>query len=125
MVFLVKVIAERMLPLARGVSIYHVRVVHPREPRWAWWADSDKERRRHDKSDFRKYVDSQNRYTDFHSNRHPLIANPSLPGQCPRDAREQARHRDVRLTVNVYTHVGLDDNAKGIRKLDVPGEEAE
>jgi len=40
---------------------------------------------------------------------------------CPRDAQELARHSDVRLTMNVYSHIGLDDKAKAIGKLDVSG----
>jgi len=89
-----------------------------------WLAESDEQRAGREKSNFLRYVDSQGRYAEFHSNRHTFITNLSLSGVCPRDAQELARHSDVRLTINVYTHVGLDDKAKAIGKLGVPGRAA-
>jgi len=89
--------------------------------RQEWLAESDEQRPHREKSDFLKYIDSQGRYADFHCNRHTFIPNLSLAGVCPRDAQELARHSDVRLTMNVYTHVGPDDKAKAIGKLGVPG----
>ena len=75
-----------------------------------WIADGDRSQR--EKTDFLKYVDSQNRYADFHSNRHTFITNLSLVGVEPRDAQELARHSDIRLTMNLYTHIGLQGKAK-------------
>ena len=82
-----------------------------------WLAEDETER--HGKSDFLKYIDSQGRYADFHSNRHTFITNLSLAGVSPRDAQELARHSDIRLTMNIYTHVGLKEKAKAIGKLGV------
>ncbi len=45
-----------------------------------WLAESNGDRSQREKSDFLKYVDSQNRYADFHSNRHTFITNLSLAG---------------------------------------------
>ena len=36
------------------------------------------------------------------------------------ETRELARHSDVRMTMR-YTHIGLDDQAKAILHLPVPG----
>jgi len=85
--------------------------------KWIADAKSDEEREYREKTDFLKYVDSQERYADFHSNRHTFITNLSLAGVQPRDAQELARHSDIRLTMNLYTHIGLEDKAKAIGKL--------
>ena len=87
-----------------------------------WIADANpKEQRRRKKCDFVKYIDSQNRYADFHSNRHTFITNLSLVGVSPRDAQELARHSDVRLTMNLYTHVNMQDKARAIGQLAAVG----
>jgi len=83
--------------------------------------DNPKEQRRRKKCDFLKYIDSQGRYADFHSNRHTFITNLSLAGVSPRDAQELARHSDVRLTMNLYTHVNMQDKARAIEKLAAVG----
>jgi len=85
--------------------------------KWISEAESDDERLRREKSDFLKYLDSQNRYADFHSNRHTFITNLSLAGVQPRDAQALARHSDIRLTMNLYTHIELEDKAKAIGRL--------
>jgi len=82
-----------------------------------WLAEANGDAPEREKTDFLKYVDSQNRYADFHSNRHTFITNLSLAGVQPRDAQELARHSDIRLTMNLYTHIGLEDKAKAIGKL--------
>ena len=38
----------------------------------------------------------------------------------PRKAQEPMRHSDIRLTMNLYTHIGLEDKAKAIGKLAAP-----
>ncbi len=89
-----------------------------------WIAEAEgnpKEQRRRRKCDFLKYRDSQNRFADFHSNRHTFITNLSLVGVSPRDAQELARHSDVRLTMSVYTHVNMQDKARAIEKLAAVG----
>ena len=91
--------------------------------RRAWIAETDdaKEIRRRKKSDFLKYRDSNGRFADFHANRHTFITNLSLVGVSPRDAQELARHSDIRLTMNLYTHVALEDKARAIGKLAAVG----
>ncbi|NQT38795.1 MAG: tyrosine-type recombinase/integrase [Planctomycetes bacterium] len=82
-----------------------------------WLAESNGDRVKREKSDFLKYVDSQGRYADFHSNRHTFITNLSLAGVSPREAQELARHSDIRLTMGVYSHIGLQDKARAIGRL--------
>ena len=62
-----------------------------------------------------------NGYADFHSNRHTFITNLSLVGVSPRDAQELARHSNIRLTMGVYSHLGLQDKARAIGKLAAVG----
>ncbi len=80
-------------------------------------ANANGDRAQCEKSNFLLYVDSQNRYADFHSNRHTFITNLSLAGVSPRDAQELARHSDIRLTMGVYTHIGIEDKARAIGRL--------
>jgi len=49
---------------------------------------------------------------------------PASPVEPSQGSRIGSPAHDVRLTMNVYTHVGLDDKAKAIGKLGVPGEGA-
>ena len=44
-------------------------------------------RTQREKADFLKYIDSQKRYADFHSNRHTFITNLSLVGVLPTTPR--------------------------------------
>ena len=73
------------------------------------------------KCNFLRCVDSQNRFADFHSNRHTFLTNLSLVGVSPRDAQELAHHNDIHLTMNLYSHVGLQDKARAIGKLAAVG----
>jgi len=81
------------------------------------WLSEAKTGKDREKTDFLKYIDSHGRYADFHSNRHTFITHLSQVGVLPHDAQELARHSDVRLTMNLYTHVSLEDKAKAIAKL--------
>ena len=54
---------------------------------------------------------------DFHAaGRHIYITGLLRNGTSLVVARELARHSDVKLTMR-YTHIGLEDQAKGIRNL--------
>ena len=50
------------------------------------------------------YKDHQGRYADLHANRHTFITNLARAGVSPKTAQTLARHSDIRLTMNVYTH---------------------
>jgi integrase/recombinase XerD len=81
--------------------------------------DAEESQRRQD-SDFLRYEDSNARYADFHSNRHTFITNLGRAGVSPKTTQELARHSDIRLTLNVYTHAELADKIEAVRRLPSP-----
>ena len=57
---------------------------------------------------------------DFHAaGRHTHITELLRNGASLPEARELARHTDIRLTMK-YTHIGLEDQAKAVSKLPYP-----
>lgn len=59
-------------------------------------------------------------YADFHaSGRHSHITGLLRNGASLVEAKELARHCDVRMTMK-YTHIGLDDQAKALASLPFP-----
>jgi len=56
-------------------------------------------------------------FADFHANRHTFITNLAKGGVSPKVAQTLARHSDIRLTMNVYTHTDLAEKAVAISKL--------
>jgi len=70
-----------------------------------------------DKSDFLRCKDAQGRYADFHANRHPFITNLGRVGIHPKTAQTPARHSDIRLTMNVYSHTDLAEKTEAVRRL--------
>ena len=71
-------------------------------------------------SDFLKYRDSQGRYADFHANRHTFITNLSRAGVSPKTAQMLARHSDIRLTLDIYTHTDLAEKVDAVHRLPAP-----
>ncbi len=84
-----------------------------------WIEESpDAETRKHrEASDFLKYKDSQGRFADFHSLRHTFVTNLCKADISPKTAQTLARHSDIRLTMNVYTHVDEKEQAAAIERL--------
>jgi integrase len=66
------------------------------------------------------YCDEDGLYADFHANRHTFISNLAKAGVSPKIAQSIARHSDVNLTLNVYSHVGISEQAAAIRSLAGP-----
>ena len=98
--------------------------------REAWLEESKtpEERKAREESDFLEYQDDSGLFADFHSNRHLFITSLERAGLSPKMAQTLARHSDVRLTLGVYTHVGLHDQTVAIASLLPPlagGEKAE
>lgn len=79
-----------------------------------------KERKRREESDFLQYQDESGLYADFHANRHTFISNLAKSGVSPKVAQTMARHSDINLTMNVYSHVNMEDQAAAIRELPAP-----
>ncbi len=84
---------------------------------WIESAETEKLRAEREKLDFLKYRDSQGRYADFHANRHTFITNLGRAGVIPKTAQTLARHSDIRLTMNVYSHTDLAERADAVRRL--------
>ncbi len=88
-----------------------------------WIGDEDideKERKRREETDFLTYCNHDGLYADFHSNRHLFITSLEQAGISPKMAQTLARHSDVRLTLGVYTHVGVHDQTAAISSLPAP-----
>ncbi len=66
------------------------------------------------------YQDEDGLFADFHSNRHTFITSLEHAGVRPRTAQSLARHSDIRLTMGVYTHIGLLDQVAAIESLPAP-----
>ena len=79
-----------------------------------------KERKRREESDFLQYQDENGMYADFHANRHTFISNLAKSGVSPKVAQTMARHSDINLTMNVYSHVEMDEQAAAISELPPP-----
>lgn len=84
---------------------------------WIENASGPQERRDREASDFLAYADHDGKYADFHSCRHSFITSLERSGISPRMAQTLARHSDIRLTLQTYTHVGLQDQTAAIRSL--------
>jgi len=63
-------------------------------------------------------------YADFHSIRHTFVTNLCKSHFFPKTAQTLARHGDIRLTMEVYTHVDRNEQIDAIRKLKAPEEGA-
>jgi len=63
------------------------------------------------------YRDEAGRVADFHALRHSYITLLERAGVSPKVAQELARHSDIRLTMNVYTHARLFDLAGAVEGL--------
>ena len=54
---------------------------------------------------------------DFHALRTTFVTNLARSGAHPRVAQALARHSDVKLTMDVYTHVDLEDQVRAVEAL--------
>ena len=88
-----------------------------------WIKEAEKEpkaKAERTKSDFLSYQNQDGLFADFHSNRHTFISNLSRAGVHPKLAQILARHSTINLTMNVYTHMGMDEKAKAVRSIPGP-----
>jgi len=88
------------------------------------WIDEVKqnptEQKRREESDFLAHKNHAGLFADFHSLRHYFITSLERSGVSPKMAQTLARHSDIRLTLGVYTHVGLHDQSAAIASLPGP-----
>ncbi len=85
--------------------------------RWIKAAPSRAERRVRNQSGFLAVVDDAGRVADFHALRVSYITALARGGASVKAAQELARHSDPKLTMNVYTSLGIHDLSKALDAL--------
>ena len=84
---------------------------------WIAEAENDEEKKEREASDFLKYKNSAGKFADFHALRHTFITNLGLANVSPKTAQTLARHSDIQLTMNIYSHINPEEQAKAINSL--------
>lgn len=84
---------------------------------WISEAETEKDCCKREASDFLKYVDARGRYADFHALRHTFITNLARANVDPKTAQTLARHSDIRLTMDIYTHIDQKQQVAAIDSL--------
>ena len=62
-------------------------------------------------------TDAQGRTLDIHCLRHTFATLLARNGASPATAQKLLRHSDIRLTMNIYTHLDLADTASAVAAL--------
>ncbi len=57
------------------------------------------------------------RVVDFHSLRVSFVTSLVMGGVNPKVAQVLARHSDIKLTMDIYTKIGADDQRAGLESL--------
>jgi len=110
-------VSEATCGIDRRTSIMIKRDLEIARAIWISEADSEEERQKRETSDFLKYVNSQGRYADFHALRHTFVTNLARANVDPKTAQTLARHSDIRLTMDIYTHVDKKQQVDAIDSL--------
>ena len=63
------------------------------------------------------YCDESGRYADFHSLRHTTASLLAASNVQPKVAQTILRHRDIRTTMNIYTHVLTGQERRAVNSL--------
>jgi integrase len=84
---------------------------------WIKEATTEEEKKARMESDFLSYQNSAGQFADFHANRHTFITNLAKAGVSPKVTQLLARHSDIRLTMNVYTHSDIAEKAEAVGRL--------
>ena len=84
---------------------------------WIAAAENEEQKAERELSDFLKYRNSAGKFADFHALRHTFITNLSLANVSPKTAQMLARHSDIQLTMNIYSHINTEEQAKAINSL--------
>jgi len=88
---------------------------------WIAEGATKREQTKRAKSDFLKYKDSRGKFADFNALRHTFITNLVRAKVDPKTAQTLARHSDIRLTMEVYTHINQQEKSAAINSLPGPG----
>ena len=87
---------------------------------WIAAAETDAEQERRHASNFLTYQNDEGLFADYHATRHRFITHLSRAGVSPKMAQELARHSDIRLTMQRYTHIEVRDRVSAIESLPAP-----
>ena len=85
--------------------------------RWIKASSNSVERRERNESGFLAVEDDAGRVVDFHALRVSFITALARGGASVRAAQELARHSDPKLTMNVYTSLGIHDLSNALDAL--------
>jgi integrase len=88
--------------------------------KWIGESTTKRDQVQREQSDFLAYRDHAGLFADFHSCRHLFITSLERAGVSPKMAQTLARHSDIRLTLQTYTHVELHDQKAAIQALPGP-----
>ncbi len=110
-------ISERTCGVHRRTSEMMKQDLKAARAIWIAAAEDEQERKKREASDFLKYQDSQGRFADFHSLRHTFVTNLCKADISPKTAQTLARHSDIRLTMNIYSHVDEQEQVDAIARL--------
>jgi len=89
---------------------------------WIAEAETEAEEKRRLASDFLTYKNFDGRFADFHCLRHTFITNLGRAKVSPKTAQTLARHSDISLTMNIYSHIAEDEQIEAINALPgIPG----
>lgn len=91
----------------------------PTEKLWpgGWWRRSSDMLKLDLKAAGIEPVDAAGRVIDFHGQRTTFITGLARAGVAPAMAQKLARHSDVNLTLNTYTHLSVAEMASAVGKL--------
>jgi len=84
---------------------------------WIAETNDEAEQKKRHASDFLKYQDTDGKFADFHALRHTFITNLSYANVAPKTAQMLARHSDIKLTMQIYTHINAQEQADAIKSL--------
>ena len=89
---------------------------------WIAETDDPEERLQRESSEFLLYKNRGRLFADFHGLRRTFISNLGKAGVAPKTAQILARHSDLSLTMNIYTHVAQEAEIAAINALPgIPG----
>jgi len=101
----------------RRTSIMMKRDLAIARQKWIAEAADEAERIKRTKSDFLTYKNDDGLFADFHANRHTFITNLGRAGLSAKVVQTLARHSDIRLTMNVYSHTDLAEQKEAVGRL--------
>ena len=89
---------------------------------WIAESETEEEEKRREASDFLAYRNFDGKFADFHSLRHTFITNLGRAKVSPKTAQTLARHSDISLTMNIYSHIMEEEQIEAINSLpSMPG----